>query len=645
MTATRGKSKIEGVLTVEPVQTQKELEQPQDAKRSSQLSQQEFIDEGPSDLRCCNCTHCDLQNQKREALKEASHQGWVDTVNSVFGRAQLSHVMANQYTENANLDCSTPAPTITLLQTQLAEVSEIESCTKQAPELIVHSHDGDGPNTKTTLSTQAQKMWPDRSLCYTIRRARVGIAFGYVLVRDQCYDIHIREDVSKFGVGNEDNYDTIYIEAFVVDTNGNELWPLSSLEVKWLFGVPIAHLIRARRYDDFWRGDPSTPCGTGWPPPELRIHQQFSKTIEPCSEWLCIAGDYFNKQSGDSLLSLAADDTKYLQYTTWYGVPPGTHLILLMRQGWACWRKQSRQQLLHQQQQDENESNSSKGNATNSRDVSHATGTFYCPICDSSLNSLDQFNQHRWYKDKYTGATRNSRKHYKNFERALAAAQSCRDKEVSFQPLHGDLRSVSRGAILEEFKRMFPNSHIPPYLQEDTEAEEVDNPARQGWACWRLQPKQQPLHQQQQDGNESNSGKGDATEARDVSRATDTFYCSICDLQEDTEAEEVDDPVTKTEDNYGVEPECVQHSAIKIGESHDAVQDGIFMCGDYAWSHHHVDKTIDDLVDGADNRVRPPSGVVADMSMWGQYGWHAIGHGDESGWYQIPWLLHSNQLT
>ena len=138
--------------------------------------------------------------------------------------------------------------------------------------------------------------------------------------------------------------------------------------------------------------------------------------------------------------------------------------MLILRRGWACWRKQQ------QQQEVEDEQASDTGDAPDAQDGSRGHAA-HCPLCDLWLNGPTQDYDHRWHKDIYTGVITPSDRHHRNFGRALAAAQSCGGPEVTFNAQKAGQRTVTISDILKEFKRMRPSITVPAYLQIDTAEE------------------------------------------------------------------------------------------------------------------------------------------------------------------------------
>ena len=104
--------------------------------------------------------------------------------------------------------------------------------------------------------------------------------------------------------------------------------------------------------------------------------------------------------------------------------------MIIMRRGWACWRKQLRQ--------GEDEQASDNGDAPDAQDGSHGanlthrTNWTHCPLCDMELNGPTQDYDHRWHKDVFTGVTAPSKLHHINLKHALEAAEVCSGPEVNF---------------------------------------------------------------------------------------------------------------------------------------------------------------------------------------------------------------------
>ena len=456
------------------------------------------------DNTCGTCTVCDINktaDKCRERLLYGKKEGWSSNDNvhvqateqqyhnkKVTGHGVLSETFRRLLTESTYTETQLfgdsiirnfRTPTIRNLTVILEKVPLCDSCTRLAPVLYVTNED-ELYKGEYALTREGFKYWNKRE-------RRVGMDLGtklqYRLFRDQNLpgrilangtELHLRRKASRIIVvakreknnnkdWNEDDFDKDPVlkedndDGVKMQKSGSagleevELWPLSSLEINWLYGVPLCHLRNFKKIT-------TTNGSTSNKGPHVEIHPlYFDKTVEdtaynpPSSEivveqkslihyktksrWKCIAGDYFSVKKGKlgsiSLLRLDCGESTSLEYLTPYNAAPSFTLFKRIRRGWGAWREEPpTNPRITLPLKGENQKASIGEEGEKMSGLSNfdwkgwcENGVIICRYCSKELNGPQQMFAHRFFKDEDEKWVL-SRQHHKNFKRVLEMAQT-----------------------------------------------------------------------------------------------------------------------------------------------------------------------------------------------------------------------------
>ena len=459
-------------------------EEESDATKGVSDEEDESQKEIQIDNTCGRCIVCNINeaaSERRKRLLSAKEEELSSIANAHaqvkerfhpnnivtgYGVAtETCRMQCTEQTEKEVLPCRNSiipkarTPTLRKLTTVLEKVAVGESCTKFAPVLDVTNQD-EFYKGNHALTIEGFKFWNKR------KRTDVedlGRRLQYRLFRDpnllgrvvaHGIELHLRKKDSRMFVvakrekrnHQESKDDGFHKDPYLEEDNDDgvkmkelgrssfeevDLWPLSSLEINWLYGVPLGHLKSFRPgttkiYQNDSRAvqEPRVDihplhCETTMkdsdydsPSSEILVHQKSLIHYKPKSRWKCIAGDYFSFTKGKlasiALLRLESEASTPLAYLTPYNAIPSVALLKRIRRGWRAWREappphpQVRIQLEGESKAVSIGEEGKKPSGLSNFDwkSSCASGVIVCRYCSTELNGAQQMLDHRFFKMK-----------------------------------------------------------------------------------------------------------------------------------------------------------------------------------------------------------------------------------------------------
>jgi hypothetical protein len=295
-----------------------------------------------------------------------------------------------------------------------------------------------------------------------------------VLAKSEQLGILLRDNGDVSGEHGVEHPTTI--EAQVLNAKGDPLWMLSSMELKWLSGMPVHHLVSAKDYGNdnltvFTEDEEEevTPRDRSRPLDELLVVRADEENHQRMSKWLRIGGEYFSDTTGYPILYLKAEEKHNPTYHSFNGVPPAS-LILALRNDWVCWRHSFGLPKFPTIADTDGESEPSVGDHDPELDeplpdTEGSGGAVICHICGIKLNAAKQAWEHKWKWDDVTNQWENRPKHDRKLDSALKAAEKDQvSEEVTYLGRKNRQITVNVNLIYKEFLEMRQGYSIPQYL-------------------------------------------------------------------------------------------------------------------------------------------------------------------------------------